>query len=157
MSKLSITIGNKNYSSWSLRGWLALKQTGAAFDEVVVPLDLPESKDRLHAAGPSGRVPVLQDGALIVWDSLAIGECLAERFPESGLWPSDIVARAVAVGARLAVAAYGAKDDAHVQCTYRRIADSKSVDDARAKTLHDNLGVSGEAIEDLNTLALLEV
>ncbi len=96
MSKLSITIGNKNYSSWSLRGWLAVKLTGAAFEEEVVPLDLPESKKRLRAAGPSGQVPVLKDGALTVWDSLAIGEYLADRFPESGLWPSNIGARAVA-------------------------------------------------------------
>ncbi len=96
MAELSITIGNKNYSSWSLRGWLALKQTGAAFDEVVVPLDLPDTKQKLLAAGPSARVPVLQDGALTVWDSLAIGEYLAERFPQAGLWPGDAAARAVA-------------------------------------------------------------
>ena len=93
---ISITIGNKNYSSWSLRGWLALKQTGAAFDEVVVPLDLPDTRHKLLAAGPSARVPVLQDGALTVWDSLAIGEYLAERFPQAGLWPSNIEARAIA-------------------------------------------------------------
>ncbi len=96
MAELNITIGNRNYSSWSLRGWLALKQTGAAFKETVVPLDLPDSKDQLLAAGPSARVPVLQDGALTVWDSLAIGEYLAERFPQAGLWPSDVEARAVA-------------------------------------------------------------
>ncbi len=96
MAELTITIGNKNYSSWSLRGWLALKQTGAAFDEVVVPLDRPDTKERLLAAGPSARVPVLRHGALTVWDSLAIGEYLAERFPQAGLWPADAEARAVA-------------------------------------------------------------
>jgi glutathione S-transferase len=96
MAELTITLGNKNYSSWSLRGWLALKQTGAAFDEVVVPLDEPETKERILEASPSGRVPVLRHGALTIWDSLAIGEYLAERFPQAGLWPADAEARAVA-------------------------------------------------------------
>ena len=96
MTELSITIGNKSYSSWSLRGWLALKQTGAAFEEVVVPFKRPDTKERLQAASPSGRVPVLHDGALTVWDSLAIGEYLAECFPQAGLWPSNVEARAVA-------------------------------------------------------------
>jgi glutathione S-transferase len=96
MAELTITIGNKNYSSWSLRGWLALKQTGAAFAEVVVPLDRPDTKERILAAGPSGRVPVLRHGTLTIWDSLAIGEYLAERFPQAGLWPADAEARAVA-------------------------------------------------------------
>jgi glutathione S-transferase len=96
MAEFTITLGNKNYSSWSLRGWLALQQTGAAFEEVIVPLDRPDSKDRLLAAGPSGRVPVLRHGALTIWDSLAIGEYLAEQFPDAGLWPEESTARAVA-------------------------------------------------------------
>ena len=67
MAELTITIGNKNYSSWSLRGWLALKQTGAAFDEVVVPLDRPDTKERLLAAGPSGSLaaPVVDVAELL--------------------------------------------------------------------------------------------
>jgi glutathione S-transferase len=96
MAELTITLGNKNYSSWSLRGWLALKQTGAAFEEVVVPLDRPDSRESILAAGPSGRVPVLRHGALTIWDSLAIGEYLAEHFPAAGLWPAERAARAVA-------------------------------------------------------------
>jgi glutathione S-transferase len=96
MAEFTITLGNKNYSSWSLRGWLALKRTGAAFAEQIVPLDLSDSKEKLLAAGPSGRVPVLRHGALTVWDSLAIGEYLAEQFPGAGLWPEDSTARAVA-------------------------------------------------------------
>ena len=96
MAELSITLGNKNYSSWSLRGWLALKQTGAAFAERVVPLDRPGIREQLLAASPSARVPVLQHGDLTVWDSLAIGEYLAERFPEATLWPAETAARAVA-------------------------------------------------------------
>ena len=96
MAELSITLGNKNYSSWSLRGWLAVKQTGAAFGERVVRLDLPGTREELLAASPSARVPVLQHGDLMIWDSLAIGEYLAERFPKAGLWPADSAARAVA-------------------------------------------------------------
>ena len=96
MAELSITLGNKNYSSWSLRGWLALKQTGAVFAERVVPLDRPGTREQLLAASPSARVPVLQHGDLTVWDSLAIGEYLAERFPEAALWPAETAARAVA-------------------------------------------------------------
>jgi len=89
MAELSITLGNKNYSSWSLRGWLALKQTGAAFAERVVPLDRPGIREQLLAASPSARVPVLQHGDLTVWDSLAIGEYLAERFLEATLWLAE--------------------------------------------------------------------
>lgn len=96
MSEFTIVLGNKSYSSWSLRGWLALKQTGAGFEEMVVPFRQPDSRERLLAESPSGKVPVLRHGGLTVWDSLAIGEYLAERFPDAGLWPSDPVARAVA-------------------------------------------------------------
>jgi glutathione S-transferase len=96
MPEFTITLGNKNYSSWSLRGWLALKQTGAAFDEIVIPLDRPDTKGKLLAASGSARVPVLRHGELTVWDSLAIGEYLAELFPEAGLWPAASEARAVA-------------------------------------------------------------
>ncbi len=96
MSDLTIVLGNKNYSSWSLRGWLALKQTGAAFDEVVIPLYLGDSKDEIRRYSPSGKVPALTDGDFVVWDSLAIGEYLADRFPDAGLWPAEPEARAVA-------------------------------------------------------------
>lgn len=96
MHDLALVIGNKAYSSWSLRAWLALKQTGAAFDEVVVPLDRPDSADRLRAESPSARVPVLHCGGLTVWESLAILEYIAETWPQAGLWPADPGARAVA-------------------------------------------------------------
>ncbi len=94
MAEFTIVLGNKNYSSWSLRGWLALKQTGASFDEVVIPFRHADTKQRILAASPSGRVPLLRHGDLRVWDSLAIGEYLAERFPEAGLWPREPEARA---------------------------------------------------------------
>ncbi len=96
MSEVTLVLGNKAYSSWSLRGWLMLKLTGAAFDEVVVPLDRPETKAAIRAHSPSGRVPTLKAGGLAVWDTLAIAEYLHERFPEAGLWPEDPAARACA-------------------------------------------------------------
>ena len=94
MSQFTIVIGNKNYSSWSLRGWLLVKRTGAPFDEVRVVLDTPTTRAELLRHSPSGRVPVLHDGDVTVWDSLAICEYLAERFPAAGLWPEETAARA---------------------------------------------------------------
>lgn len=94
MADFTLVIGNRNYSSWSLRAWLAMKRTGADFDEVVIPLDQPDSPSAIRVHSPAGRVPVLRHGALTVWDSLAIAEYLAERFPAAGLWPADAEARA---------------------------------------------------------------
>ncbi len=96
MNELLLVIGNKNYSSWSLRPWLALKHTGAAFREERIPLYVPGARERINAFSPSGKVPCLIDGNLRVWDSLAICEYLAERFPQAQLWPHDLRARAVA-------------------------------------------------------------
>ncbi len=96
MSKIVIYLANKNYSSWSMRPWLALKQTGAAFSEEVVPLDQPTTREEILKRTPSGKLPALQDGDVVVWDSLSIGEYLAERFPDAGLWPAEVAARALA-------------------------------------------------------------
>ncbi len=96
MTEFTIVLGNKAYSSWSLRGWLMLKQTGVTFSEVIIPLDRPETKAEILAHSPSGRVPALKAGDLTIWDSLAIAEYLDERFPGAGLWPQDPEARAVA-------------------------------------------------------------
>jgi glutathione S-transferase len=96
MSALTLAIGNKNYSSWSLRPWLALKQAGAAFREVVIPLYAADSPRAIREHSPSGKVPVLRHGDRVVWDSLAICEYVAEAFPEARLWPVDPSARAVA-------------------------------------------------------------
>lgn len=87
--QLTLVIGNKNYSSWSLRAWLALKQTGIPFQEIVIPLYQADSKARILAHSPSGKVPVLIDGNVRVWESLSICEYVAERFPEARLWPAD--------------------------------------------------------------------
>ncbi|BBK43711.1 glutathione S-transferase [Allostella vacuolata] len=96
MADLTIYIGNKNYSSWSLRGWLMLKASGIEFDEVVIALDEPTTRETIVRHSPSGRVPVIKHGDRVVWDTLAIGEYLAELVPEAGLWPADQTARAVA-------------------------------------------------------------
>jgi glutathione S-transferase len=87
-----LVIGNKNYSSWSLRPWLAMKVLGIPFEEKRVPLYGPDSKRELLQYSPAGKVPCLVDGELRVWDSLAILETLAERHP--GLWPAEATLRA---------------------------------------------------------------
>ncbi len=96
MSRLTLVIGNKNYSSWSLRPWLVLRQAAIPFEEVRIPLYVPGTAETLARWSPSGKVPVLHDGELVVWDSLAICEYLAECFPDKGLWPANPAARAVA-------------------------------------------------------------
>jgi len=91
---LHLVIGNKNYSSWSFRPWLAMKVAGIAFEETVISLNAADFKARVMALGGSGRVPVLIDGDTCVWESLAIIEYLAEKFPAAGLWPREAQARA---------------------------------------------------------------
>jgi glutathione S-transferase len=86
---LTLIIGNKNYSSWSFRPWIAMKVAGIAFEEVVISLDAPDFKSRLSKVSGSGKVPTLVDGEVHVWESLAILEYLAEKFPNAGLWPRD--------------------------------------------------------------------
>lgn len=95
---MKLVIGNKRYSSWSLRGWLAAKQSGLAFDEVVIPMDTPEfaAAKADPACMPSGRVPVLWDGDVAVWESLAIIDWLADRVGRDRFWPEDGAARALA-------------------------------------------------------------
>ena len=95
---LKLYIGNKNYSSWSMRPWVLLTQAGIPFEEVMLRFDAftPDSnfKAALRDLSPTGKVPVLVDGDLVVWDTLAIAEYLAEQFPEKALWPRDKAARA---------------------------------------------------------------
>ncbi len=94
MSELKLVVGDKNLSSWSMRAYLAARLAGLPFDEVVILLDRPDTAQRIAAHAPAGRVPVLHDGTLRVWDSLAIVEYLAEKVP--ALWPADAAARAMA-------------------------------------------------------------
>jgi glutathione S-transferase len=91
---LKLVIGNKNYSSWSLRPWIAMKVAGIAFDEVVISLDAKDFKARVLQVSGSGKVPALADDAIHVWESLAILEYLSEKFPTANLWPADPAARA---------------------------------------------------------------
>jgi glutathione S-transferase len=93
---LKLVIGSKNFSSWSLRAWLALEHTGAPYEEVFVSFGDPAWREQVKRHSPSGKVPYLIDGALGVWDSLAIVETLHEKFPAARLWPSDAAARATA-------------------------------------------------------------
>jgi glutathione S-transferase len=95
---LKLYIGSKNYSSWSLRPWALLRQAGIPFEEVLVRFDSFDAnsqfKQTLAALTPTGKVPVLQDGDLVIWDTLAIAEYLAEQYPDKQLWPADKAARA---------------------------------------------------------------
>lgn len=95
---LKLYIGNKNYSSWSMRPWVLLKQAGIPFEEVMVRFDSFEAsssfKTSLQGVTPTGKVPLLVDGPLAVWDTLAIAEYVAEQFPDRHLWPADPAARA---------------------------------------------------------------
>ena len=95
---LKLYIGNKNYSSWSMRPWVLLKQAGIPFEEIKVRFDSFDAdssfKHTINTVTPTGKVPVLVDGDLVVWDTLAIAEYLAEQFPDQALWPRNKAARA---------------------------------------------------------------
>jgi glutathione S-transferase len=93
---MKLVIGNKGYSSWSQRAWLLMKVLDLPFEEIQVPLYQPDSKARILAISPNGKVPCLVDGDVTVWESLAIIEYLAERYPNKAVWPSDRAARAYA-------------------------------------------------------------
>jgi glutathione S-transferase len=94
VSELILYVGNRNYSSWSLRAWLALEQTGLPFRDVTIWLEQDADRRRRLGVGPTGRVPVLHHGERVIWDSLAIGEYAAELAPGAGLWPPSPAARA---------------------------------------------------------------
>lgn len=96
MTELELAIGDKNLSSWSLRPWLALKQSGLPFRETMVRLGQPDTREKLGSFSPSGLVPVLRHGDLVIWDSLAICEYVNELTPDRTLWPTEAAARAEA-------------------------------------------------------------
>ena len=91
---LTLFIGNKNYSSWSMRPWIAMKVAGIPFQEELISLDAPDFKARMTKVSGTGKVPALVDGEIHIWESLAILDYLAESFPEANLWPADPKARA---------------------------------------------------------------
>ena len=94
MAEFTLVIGNKNYSSWSLRGWLMARAAGIEFDEIMIPLDLPDTATSIKKHSPAGKVPVLVHRGLAIWESLAIAEYLNDLKPEAILWPSSQAARA---------------------------------------------------------------
>jgi glutathione S-transferase len=96
MAKLNLVIANKNYSSWSLRPWLAMAMAGLDFDETLILLDTPHTKKQIAEHSKAGRVPILRHGKVTVWETLAILEYLAETFPEKNFWPKTKAARTVA-------------------------------------------------------------
>ncbi len=93
---MQLIIGNKNYSSWSLRPWLLLRANDLRFDEIRIALDDSQTRELLSKYSPSGKVPVLHDGGLVIWDSLAICEYLSEKYLAGKGWPSDMNMRAEA-------------------------------------------------------------
>jgi glutathione S-transferase len=96
MSDLILYVGNKNYSSWSFRPWIAMTVAGVPFTDRVIPFDFANGNPAFRDISPTGRVPVLHHGAVRVWESLAIIEYVAELFPDAGIWPKDRAARAEA-------------------------------------------------------------
>jgi glutathione S-transferase len=130
---LTLYIGNKNYSSWSLRGWLAVKLSGVPFREVHVSLTGAFNQDNL-AFSPTALVPALHDGDIAIWDSLAIGEYLAEHHP--GMWPADRAARAWARAAACEMhSGFGAMRNAMTMCIRERM-DVRPWSDATAANVH---------------------
>jgi glutathione S-transferase len=96
LDRLTLYIGNKNYSSWSFRPWIAMTAAGVPFEEVLVPFDMAAGNPRFREFSPTGQVPLLQHGSTRVWQSLAIIEYVAELYPEAALWPKERDKRAVA-------------------------------------------------------------
>jgi glutathione S-transferase len=122
MAEFTLYIGNKNYSSWSMRPWLALKHAGVDFEEVLIPLgEVGEGRAELiRPYSPSGKVPALKHGDLILWESLAICEYVAELFPSAQLWPEDRTARALARAVSLEMATSFAELRAALTMNIRR-------------------------------------
>lgn len=96
MEKLVLYIGNRNYSSWSMRAWMALEGSGIPFEDVVIPFDFAAGNPEIKAISPTGLVPFLKDGTVTVWETISIIEYVAELFPDAGVWPKDCEARSLA-------------------------------------------------------------
>lgn len=117
MTKPMLIIGNKNYSSWSLRGWLALTMAGIEFEEKLIPLFEEDHAEKM-AETPAGKVPVLLDGDQVIWESLAICEYVAEMKPEANMWPSDPAQRSHArsISAEMASSFFGLRGEFPMNC-----------------------------------------
>jgi glutathione S-transferase len=137
----TLVIGNKNYSSWSLRPWLLLRQGGVAFDEVRLPLDTPEFRDGIGRWSPTRRVPVLRDDDLVVWDSLAICEYASERWLDGRGWPDDAAARAVARSAAAEMHSGFAAMRQQLPMNVRREPDGRHWDDDAQRDIDRVMGL----------------
>lgn len=129
---LRLIIGNKNYSSWSLRPWLAMKVAGIAFEESLIALDTPDFKAQVAAISGAGKVPVLIDGDTHVWDSLAILEYLAEKFPTARMWPDQQRARAHARAVAAEMHSGFLPLRRHLPMNIRRLVKPRTLDAAAA-------------------------
>jgi glutathione S-transferase len=129
---LHLIIGNKNYSSWSLRPWLAMKVAGIAFDETLISLEAADFKTRVKAMSSAGRVPVLIDGDVVIWESLAILEYLADKFPAAGLWPGEASERAHARAVASEMHAGFVPLRRHLPMNVRRPVKPRALDDGVA-------------------------
>jgi glutathione S-transferase len=130
---LHLVIGNKNYSSWSFRPWLAMTVAGIAFEETVISLDASDFKERVTAVSGAGRVPVLIDGDIRVWESLAILEYLAEKFPSAGLWPRQAGVRAHARAVAAEMHAGFLPLRRHLPMNLSRPVKTRALDDGAAR------------------------
>jgi glutathione S-transferase len=144
---LTLIIGNKNYSSWSLRPWLLMRYYNLPFDEIKLPLDTPEFYRRIKQFSPSGRVPVLQDADEMIWDSLAICETINERYLDGKAWPQDAKTRAIArsVAAEMHSGFVAMRSQLPMNC-HRKLNDYQWKNDAqrdieRIQTMWDGLRI----------------
>ncbi len=132
MAQLTLIIGNKNYSSWSLRPWLAMKQSGIEFAEVRIPLDTPTTQREILKYSPAGKVPILKHSDLTIWDSLAICEYIAELFPQANLWTQDIAKRAIARCVSAEMHSRFSNLRQHMPMNCRAMFDGKGIEPAQA-------------------------
>lgn len=147
MTDIELFIGNKNYSSWSLRPWIALKMKEIAFCETLVPFDFENGNPDFAAFSPSRKVPVLKDGDLTVWDSLAILEYAADIYPEKGLWPDDMKARARARAVSAEMHSGFAALRAACPMNMRRNGERRSADGAVAGDVNRILAIWNECLD----------
>ena len=127
---MKLYIGNKNYSSWSFRPWIGMRHAGIDFEEVQLWFDFPAGNPEIKKLSPSGKVPLLEDGDLIIPESLAILDHVARKFPESGLWPADPLwrSRAMAMSCEMAAGFHALRGTCHMNI--RRVPSKIDVSDA---------------------------
>ncbi len=140
---LKLIIANKNYSSWSMRPWVLLKHFGIPFEESIILLGQDDTAAKIAAVSPSGRVPALSDGDVVIWDSLAICEYVAEKFPQSAMWPQDskVRARARSLVAEMHSGFTALRNDCTMNIRRRTsvtLSDAANADVARINALWQN-------------------